>query len=88
MMEAKKLEQMTPEQMERYEQRKKEWLQRRHEKEEQRKREEEEKIMRSRARMLAEYRSGITLKESKLQNKKIVHCWNFDSRSFQNLRRC
>lgn len=60
MMEERKLQEMTPEEKERYEQRKQEWLQRRHEKEEQRKREEEEKITRSRARMIAEYRSDVT----------------------------
>ena len=74
MMEDKKVQQMTPKQKERYEERKKEWLRQRREKEEQRKREEEEKILRSRARMIAEYRLGhcaVPTKHSELHNQKL-----------------
>ena len=56
MMEQNKLKEMTPEELEKYEARKKAWLERRRQKEELRRAEEEEKQRIARERMDSEYR--------------------------------
>ena len=56
MMEQNKLKEMTPEELEKYEARKKAWLERRRQKEDLRRGEEEEKQCIARERMDSEYR--------------------------------
>ena len=56
MMEQNKLKEMTPEELEKYEARKKAWLERRRQNEELRRAEEEEKQRIARERMDSEYR--------------------------------
>ena len=56
MMEQNKLKEMTPEELEKYEARKKAWLEKRRQKEELRRAEEEEKQRIARERMDSEYR--------------------------------